>query len=158
MEQPLANVLSQEKDIIFPVVILIFFRKKKIYQWKSNRTKANIMKFGLVLILFMTATVAYSQRLQYHRPLRPGHPMMSGIMQVYRPPSYPKKYLIIPSRTKTKMIRLKIPAAITHSKIQKPKTPQKPPTKGETSEHWPKTTEKPRKNRKSSIWAQKLIV
>lgn len=109
------------------------------------------MQLGLVLILFMTATVAYSQRLEYHRPLKLGHPMMSGIMQVYRPPSYPKKYLIIPSRTKTKMIRLKIPAAITYSKIQKPKIPQKSPTNVKTSEHWPKTTEKPRKNRKSSI-------
>lgn len=105
------------------------------------------MRLGLALIVLMTfiMSVVHSQRLHYHRPMRPGYNMMSGIMQVYGS-SYPRKFLIVGSPKGPKMIRMKRPAAISYSNIKKPKTTQKSPKVKITE--WPKTTEKPRKYRK----------
>lgn len=114
------------------------------------------MKLGIALIILMAVfmTAVYSQRFQYHRPgMRPPN-MMKGIMQVYRPRSYPKKFLIIPTGNKNKqmMIRFKKPKTSQTSKgVKNPKSPQnsqKTPTKYESIEIWPKKPEEIKNQRK----------
>lgn len=108
------------------------------------------MRLVSILLMAVIVSVVYAQRLQYHRPMRPGVSMLSGIMQVYGKSRYPRKFLIVGSPKGPMKIRMQKPAAVSYASHKRPKTAHKlQPSKVKTQvEVWPKTTEKPRKYRK----------